>query len=329
MINPHVITEMPVLVLFPHNRCNCRCVMCDIWRIRQAREIKPSDLEPHLESIRALGVRWVVFSGGEPQLNRELSTLAGMLRGEGVRLTLLTAGLLLEAHADETAAMVDDIIVSLDGPEEIHDRIRRVPHAFARLSRGIAAIRRVRPDINIGARTTVQKANHRALRASVAAAHAIGADSISFLAADVSSSAFNRAEPWDSSRQSEVALTVAETGDLEYEVEALIAESAPDLASGYIREGADKLRRIVHHFRAQLGLVDPVAPRCNAPWVSSVVEADGSVRPCFFQPLIGNIHDAPLSAIVNGPQAIAFRSQLKVADNPVCRQCVCPLHLDR
>ena len=70
---PHVITEMPVLVLFPHNRCNCRCVMCDIWRIREVRQITPADLEPHLESIRRLKVRWVVFSGGEPQFNRELA----------------------------------------------------------------------------------------------------------------------------------------------------------------------------------------------------------------------------------------------------------------
>ena len=35
----HVIRELPILVILPHSRCNCRCVMCDIWRIRQVREI--------------------------------------------------------------------------------------------------------------------------------------------------------------------------------------------------------------------------------------------------------------------------------------------------
>ncbi|MGA2443622.1 MAG: hypothetical protein ABSH08_21930, partial [Tepidisphaeraceae bacterium] len=43
----HVIRELPVLVIMPHSRCNCRCVMCDIWRIRQIREITAADLEPH------------------------------------------------------------------------------------------------------------------------------------------------------------------------------------------------------------------------------------------------------------------------------------------
>ena len=64
----HVIHQLPIVVLFPHNRCNCRCVMCDIWRIRQVREITRKDLEPHLDALLALQVRWVVLSGGEPQL---------------------------------------------------------------------------------------------------------------------------------------------------------------------------------------------------------------------------------------------------------------------
>src|SRR2546428_624584 len=127
--HPHRIRALPVLVLFPHNRCNCRCVMCDIWRIRQAREITARDLEPHLESIRALGVRWVVFSGGEPQMHADLPALSRMLRAEGIRLTLLTAGLLLEPQARSVAGTIDDVIVSLDGPRDIHDRIRRVPRA--------------------------------------------------------------------------------------------------------------------------------------------------------------------------------------------------------
>src|ERR1051326_6139810 len=136
-----MIAEMPVLVLFPHNRCNCRCVMCDIWRIRQVRQITPDDLRPHLESIRRLRVRWVVFSGGEPQLNPGLTELAAMLRQEGIRITLLTAGLLLEKHASEVIELADDVIVSLDVPPELHDKILNVPNAFARLARGIAALR--------------------------------------------------------------------------------------------------------------------------------------------------------------------------------------------
>jgi len=301
--------------------------MCDIWRIRETREISPADLAPHLDSFRKLGVRWVVFSGGEPQMHTDLAALSRMLRGEGIRVTLLTAGLLLEPHARSVAETIDDVIVSLDGPREIHDQIRRIPGAFDRLARGVAAVRGLRPDIVVGGRSTVQRANHLRLRETVRAAKAIGLNSISFLAADVSSEAFNRPKGWTAEAQSHVALDAEETCALENEVEALIRRHADDIAAGYVAESPEKLRRIVLHFRARLGDLPPVAPRCNAPWVSTVIEADGTVRPCFFHPVLGNIHEKPLLAILNGARALDFRRRLDVAANPVCQRCVCSLYL--
>ena len=203
--SPHHIHTLPILLLLPHNRCNCRCVMCDIWRIRQVREIRAEDLEPHRESLRALKVQWIVFSGGEPLMHSDLAALSRLCRAEGIRLTLLTAGLLLERKARMVAEHLDDVIVSLDGPPEIHDRIRGVPRAFERLARGIAALRRIRPDILVAARCTVQKGNHRSLRAIVRTAKYLQLNSISFLAADVTSAAFNRPAGWPSERQGSVA----------------------------------------------------------------------------------------------------------------------------
>jgi MoaA/NifB/PqqE/SkfB family radical SAM enzyme len=92
-------------------------------------------------------------------------------------------------------------------------------------------------------------------------------------------------------------------------------------------ESPAKLRRIATHFRAHAGLEPHVAPRCNAPWVSAVLEANGDVRPCFFHPPIGNASAASLLTILNGPAALAFRESLNVAENPVCRRCVCSLYL--
>src|ERR1700690_961463 len=192
----HRIHALPVVVIFPHNQCNCRCVMCDIWRIRQAKELTPADLEQHLDSFRTLGVRWVVLSGGEPQLNEKWSYLAQMLRSVGCRVTLLTAGLLLKFQVQAVADSVDDVIVSLDGPPAVHDSIRRVTHAFEQMAEGVSALRRLRKEMEIRARCTVQKANHRSLRATVQSAKQIGLTSISFLAADLTSSAFNRPEGW-------------------------------------------------------------------------------------------------------------------------------------
>ena len=303
--------------------------MCDIWRIREPKEITPADLERQLASFRELGVRWVVFTGGEPQMNGELTSLAGMIRAEGIRVTMLTAGLLLESHAESIAATIDDVIVSLDGPPAVHDHIRRVPHAFERITAGITALRKFRPEIEVRGRCTVQKANHRALCEVVQSAKEIGLNSISFLAADLTSDAFNRPQGWVPERQDRVALNIEEVEALDAEVERLIVDHSLDLDSGFVVESASKLRRIVFHFRAQLGQALDIAPRCNAPWVSAVIEASGEVRPCFFHPSFGNVHNQSLHEIVNGPEALKFRATLDVATNPVCQRCVCSLYIPR
>lgn len=322
----HVIHELPILILMVHSRCNCRCVMCDIWRTAETRELTLADLTPHLASIRELRVQWVVFSGGEPLMNPGLFALAAALRAMNIRITLLTTGLLLEKYAPQIRDTIDEVIVSLDGSATIHNEIRRVPLAYETMATGIDYLRSLGRDIPIRARTTIQRANHRHLRDTVRAARELGLNSISFLAADVTSTAFNRDLVWPLERQNQIALTHAELAALENEIELLIRENAADIASGFIAESPEKLRRIVRHFRAQLGLEPPIAPLCNAPWVSAVLETDGSLRPCFFHPPIGNIHDTPLTATLNSATALSFRENLDIPTNLTCQRCVCSLN---
>ena len=315
------IEELPILILYPHSRCNCRCVMCDIWKTDQAEEISAAELERHLDDIRQLRTRWVVFSGGEPLMHSDLFGLARLLRREGIRTTLLSTGLLVERHARSIVESLDEVIVSLDGPAEIHDRIRRVARAYERLEAGVVALKRLNPAFPIAARSTVQRLNHAHLTDTVCAAKALGLNSISFLAADVTSTAFNRQLVWPTDRQNEIALSREEIAALESQVEALIRANDP-----FILESPEKLQRIVHHFKAHLGLETHSARRCNAPWVSAVVESDGTVRPCFFHPPIGNVREQSLASALNSETARAFRANLDVAANPTCQRCVCSLY---
>jgi MoaA/NifB/PqqE/SkfB family radical SAM enzyme len=314
-----VLERLPILVLEPHNRCNCRCIMCDIWKVTEAREITAAELERHLADIERLGVEWAVFTGGEPLMHSDLFRLSTLLRNRGVRTTILSTGLLLERNAARMVDSTDEVILSLDGPAEIHDAIRRVPGAFDSLARGVAALHRIAPGFPVSARCTVQARNASRLRDTVQAARGIGLRSISFLAADLASTAFNRPLAWPAGRQSSLAPELAE---LEGEIESLIAGYPVD---GFVLESPQKLRRIVSHFRAHYGLEPHTAPRCNAPWVSAVVESNGDVRPCFFHPVIGNTAGTTLLEVLNGPRATAFRESLRVEDNQTCRRCVCSL----
>jgi MoaA/NifB/PqqE/SkfB family radical SAM enzyme len=323
------ITRLPILILFPHSRCNCRCLMCDIWRSTTRTELSSSDVARWVEEWRGLGVRRVVLSGGEALMHSNLWALCDALRAADIGITILSTGLLLRQHATELVLRCDDVVVSLDGPEAIHDRIRNVPRAFARLADGVAAVKTADPTVAVTGRCTIQRANYHALRATVAAAQSIGLDRISFLAADVSSDAFNRPGGWDDERVGQVALTADDLPLLDAEIRALERERGGDFASGYIAESPEKLRRrLSQYFAALLGRDHFFPNECNAPWVSSVIESDGTVRPCFFQPPLGNVHsDGGLRAILNSPHALAWRQGLDVRRDAICRTCVCTLSL--
>jgi MoaA/NifB/PqqE/SkfB family radical SAM enzyme len=324
--SPERLASLPILILNAHSRCNCRCVMCDIWKRESNDQIHAQDLERHRNSLKSLGVRQIVLTGGEPLLHNDLSALCNFFRDRQIHLTLLTTGLLLHKRAEEVATLFDDIIISLDGPPEIHDAIRRVSGAYNLIHKGIAAVRHYNPSLPITCRTTVQKANHRHLRQTVNAARALGLDSISFLAADLTSEAFNRPLIWPGEKQSEIGLNLNEVSALEEEIEQLILQYEAGINHKFIVEPAAKLRRIARRFREHLGQLTPQAPTCNAPWVSAVVEVDGSVRPCFFHRTIGNITSSTLEEVINGEAAQEFRQSLDMENDATCRRCVCSLN---
>ncbi len=323
------LTSLPILLLNVHENCNCRCLMCDIWKRPPGSELDPASLVRHRDSIKALSVRQVVLTGGEPLLHSNFDELCAFLQSCGVRVTLLTTGLLLAKRAESVVKGVDEVIISLDGPEAIHDEIRRVKRGFDLIRSGIAAIRRLRPDMPIEARSTVQRTNFLFLRETVVAAKSLGFNSISFLASDVSSHAFNRELVWPGERQSQVALSRSEVVGLENEIELLLEQFSGEVARRFIVESPHKLRNIARRFREHLGEVAPQSPLCNAPWVSAVMEIDGSIRPCFFHPKVGNIGTGSLADAINSEQAQDFRRTLNIAQNPTCQRCVCSLNYRR
>ena len=107
-------------------------------------------------------------------------------------------------------------------------------------------------------------------------------------------------------------------------------DCAVEFAEGYIGESPGKLRRLQQYFAALHGEQDFHPSDCNAPWVSTVIETDGTVRPCFFQPPLGNIREAEsLDAIINSAEAVAWRGGLDTHRDAICRKCVCSLTLRR
>jgi MoaA/NifB/PqqE/SkfB family radical SAM enzyme len=322
------ITALPLLILMPHSACNCRCLMCDIWKDnKNLKQLSEKDIHGLLESLDKLRVEKILVSGGEALLNPNFFNLCRMLKDRGMNISLLSTGLLLEKYAPEIISYTDDVIVSLDGDEETHDEIRNIPGAFSKLRKGVKAIKDIDPLFRITGRSVIQQKNFRKWPAIIESAKELGLDQVSFLPADVSSHAFNREILWSDQRQQEVLPRIDQLPLLSTILEHIIDQYAPDFISGYIAESPAKLRNIYTYYAACYGLNQYPYKKCNAPWVSAVIEPDGNVKPCFFHPSFGNIRDNDLSTVLNKPEALAFRKNLDTGLDPVCIKCVCYLNL--
>ena len=138
---------------------------------------------------------------------------------------------------------------------------------------GVRKLRGIAPGLPIRARCTVHRRNFRHLPQIIARAIEMGVDQISFLTADVTSSAFNRgaalpvvAEGGADTAVASLLLSAAEADELATIVEAVIdaPEHARAFAERRIVPGPDGLRRLPRYYRAQLGL-GPSPDRLQCP----------------------------------------------------------------
>jgi MoaA/NifB/PqqE/SkfB family radical SAM enzyme len=321
----HRIHELPILVMMPHSRCNCRCVMCDIWKANnEKKELTREEIERHLPAFEKLKVREVVLSGGEALMHHNLFTLCDLLRSRKIKVTLLSTGLLLRKFVKEIVQGVDEVIVSLDGSRDVHNKIRNIPGAFEKLADGVRAIKELDPEFRITGRCVLQRYNFFDLPNIINSAKEIGLHQISFLPADVSTQAFNHLGSLEANN---IALTEEEAGKFKIAIDQTIIDFEGLYLSNFIAESPQKMRRMPSYYLALLGKAKFESPQCNAPWVSAVLESDGRLMPCFFHKEYGNVLGNDFESVLNSKGAIKFRKDLNVKTNEVCRKCVCSLKL--
>jgi MoaA/NifB/PqqE/SkfB family radical SAM enzyme len=322
--------KLPLVTLYLTERCNSRCVTCDYWR-HGRDDMDLAAVTRLLPSFAQLGTQVVLLSGGEPLLNRDWAAIAKVLRGNGLKVWLLTSGLALAKHARRAAALFDAITVSLDGTNPQTYAAIRGLDAFHGVCGGIlaAAAHGVQP----GIRVTVQRANYRQLPAFVDLAKVLGAQRISFLAVDVANPhAFGRRDDF----VSDLALRPEDLPPFETLLNSMEQDHREDFRSGFIAESPEKLRRILQYFAAVQGQGTYPPVRCNAPEFSAVIGATGRVQPCFFipGPMEARISDggaqaeSDLSGVLNAAGMMALRTAIRTGARAECKTCVCSLWRD-
>lgn len=154
---------IPKLFLFPiTNRCNSRCVMCNIWQQKEVKELSLNQIRDILDDPIFKTIEHVVLSGGEPTLREDIGSIARLfvekcpcLRDISVATNGFIPELAVKAcYSIHEACKKSDVkfafSISLDGIGDIHGRVRGIPNAFEKTTKTIEAMRELKCKFDFG-----------------------------------------------------------------------------------------------------------------------------------------------------------------------------------
>ena len=122
--------------------CNSRCITCYAWKNKIANELSTEEIKDILHQLKEIGVKSVIFIGGEPLLRNDIGDLLKEARElRFYPIMLVTNGLLLESKAEELVENgVTHLAVSVDGVGPTNEAIRGIKGNYEKSIRGIEAV---------------------------------------------------------------------------------------------------------------------------------------------------------------------------------------------
>lgn len=114
------------------HRCNFKCDYCDI-PAAAGDEMTTAELFRAIDELADVGMQRASFSGGEALLRRDAIDVIRHARARGLTTSLNSNAWLAGERIDELADALDMLVVSLDGPEPVHDLVRRRRGSYARV----------------------------------------------------------------------------------------------------------------------------------------------------------------------------------------------------
>jgi MoaA/NifB/PqqE/SkfB family radical SAM enzyme len=307
------------VILYVTQRCNARCAHCFYWKELDAKvdELSLDDISKLADSF-AHPIT-LSLTGGEPFLRKDLFDIAEAFhRRNGCRqLAFATNGMLTDRIVETCGRVLDGldveqlgVQVSLDGLDETHNAIRRVP-AFepaVNTLRRLAELAGKDGRLSVSASCCIQKRNIDELRDLVEFAIPLG---VQLRFALIRGESFGTwcLPPGSSSginpRDEDSPLVPTER--LEEFFDWLGRRNEQSDFKFWSPRQQDKIALSLRMLREQKKCI-----RCYAGSIDGVVYANGDVALCELTRPVGNLRDFDMNieALWHSPEAEAMRKQI-------------------
>lgn len=322
---PRFVTLKPTL------RCNLRCEFCrfvangDVFGKRDWLEL--SDWKRVIDEIAPYRP-YLCLTGGEPTMYPHLAELLAHINRHGLRSVLTTNGTLLEQRAEALMASPPGLVIlSLDGPREVHDAVRRQSGTFDRALRGVRALQRLRKREHVPylvINTAITGHTYESALEMVEVAREFGAFALNFQhfwfmtrpMVDAHNVRWGDCFPLDFDRIGGTATEGVDTDRLYDTIQRLKRRDFGLPIVFYPELGRKELATYYHHPET---FTHREVPGCA--WLSTDILPNGDVSPCF-ELVAGNVLRQSFSEIWNSEAFRAHRRRLaQEGPYPICARC--------
>ena len=305
------LLKLSTLILALTDKCNLKCVMCDIWERKgeESRELDFSKIRQLLELDDLKQLKHISLTGGEPFLRKDLCEIVLAIQGSYPRssITISSNGTLTGQIMDflrRTQQYTNiSIELSLLGIKT-HDDISGIKGSFANLENTIHEVRNGFPALNLKAKFVITPWNYLTIK-----------------------------ETADYCREQNIPLMFkivenvrSYTNSLKYRqnlVNKSLIFNAEQLKS--IIDALKKLRNSRTVNRVCTGQLinclegKKISKKCFVPFLSLFINSEGSIYRCRMHDPIGSISKDPFNFITAGNQLAENRLD---GDSQMCGQCV-------
>lgn len=146
-------------------RCNSRCIMCNIWQIRDFPEMPAHDYSKLPASLRDVNI-----SGGEPFLRNDLPEIVKVIKKACPKATINISsnGFLVDVIKKTMPKILEidptvGLSISIDGVGIMHEKVRNIPNAWPKVLETIRFCRDNLKMTNLKFAFTLNEMNYRHL----------------------------------------------------------------------------------------------------------------------------------------------------------------------
>ena len=323
-------------------RCNCRCQMCPLYGVqtdggkeiteysKEKDEMSKEEYKKLFSDLKDLGTESVNLTGGEVFLRKDILDIIKDASDAGLKVSITSnGGLITKDIARKVVELgVDSITISLDGPKEVHENIRKAK-IYDRIMDVVDWIAEEKMKQGKGSPSvsflcTVSGLNQNYLENLVDVAHE------KKLELAIDPIIFTNEGDWDQTQQEfkeefakkESFVMPSEIGHvdtelLEKELNAVFARAKTLNQPVYMSiQGKEERERFFKDSEYS------VARKCFMPWFSCRIDPFGKVYPCSLSMTMGNLRENGIKEIINGEKFVQFRTKLKDKSLlPFCTKC--------